>query len=289
MANPREHQYIVTMNIAKEKGYNMARKILSGTLIALSSILLVSSLVGIGAAWCYNEPLTSAGVARLGEVDDELDQAQTALQDAGGELKRALRMVDSAEEALENFSEQIVVAKGFLDTVTGVLDETVTPSLEASREKIDQAQETMDDLHASIEKINLIPFVSLEIPDDGILSSFVEIMDSLEGEITHVEDIADQASTFLKDTSYLMGGDFQETRNNIQELQVVITEYERKISAWRGQLTTLEADFPGWIDRASIILTVFLVWFGFSQFGLLLHGLAAWRGENPLTVLRREK
>jgi hypothetical protein len=45
---------------------------------------------------------------------------------------------------------------------------------------------------------------------------------------------------------------------------------------------------PGWIDRASIILTVFLFWFGLSQFGLLLHGLNAWKGGHPLAVLRRE-
>ena len=267
----------------------MARKVLSGTLIVLSSILLVLCLVGIGAVWYYNEPLTGEGVARLGEVDDELAQAQTALQDAQVELERALRMVDSAEDALENFSEQITVAKEFLDTMTGVLDETIPPSLDASREKLDQAQETLDDLHASIEKINLIPFVNLEAPDDGILNSFVEITDSLESEISRVEDIAEQASTFLSDTSYLMGGDLQETRENIQELQVVITEYEGKISTWRGQLMTLKVGFPGWIDRASAILTVFLLWFGFSQFGLLLHGLVSWQGSDALAVLRWKK
>ncbi len=267
----------------------MARKILSGTLIVLSSILLIAGLAGIGAAWYYNEPLTGEVLARLGEADGELALAQTALQDAQSELERALRMVDSAEEALEDFSAQIAAAKGFIDTVTDVLDETITPSLETSREKIDQAQQTMDDLNASIEKINLIPFVNLEIPDDGILNSFTKIMDSLEKEITRVEDIAEQSSTFLKDTSYLMGGDFQETRDNIQDLQMVITEYEGKISTWRGQLMTLKVEFPGWIDRASSILTVFLLWFAFSQFGLLLHGLSLWKGVDPLAALRQEK
>ena len=267
----------------------MARKILSGTLIVLSSILLMLSLVGIWAAWYYNQPLTSEITARLGDIDDELSQAQRALQDAQVELERALRIVDAAEKALEDFSEQTAVAKEFLDTVTGVLDKTITPGLEASKEKIDQAQKTLDDLRASIEKINLIPFVNLEVPDDGILSSFVEIMDSLESEITHVEDIAEQASTFLSDTSYILGGDLQETRDNILELQIVISEYEGKISTWRGQLATLEAEFPGWIDRASSILTVFLLWFAFSQFGLLLHGLSLWRGVDPLTALRQEK
>jgi hypothetical protein len=39
---------------------------------------------------------------------------------------------------------------------------------------------------------------------------------------------------------------------------------------------------PGWIHRTALILTVFLGWFAFSQFGLAVHGLAIWRGVNPL-------
>jgi len=128
--------------------------------------------------------------------------------------------------------------------------------------------------------------VNLELPDDEILNFFVEITDSLEAEITQVEDVADQASVFLSDTSYLLGGDLLETKENIKELQKVITEYEEKIGIWREELAMLKAETPDWIDRASIILTIFLLWFGFSQFGLLLHGLTLWQGEDPVEVLR---
>ena len=69
----------------------MARKILYGSLIGLSVILTVLSLVGIGAAWAYNEPLTRLGLARLNEIDQELGQAQTTLQSAELELERAVR------------------------------------------------------------------------------------------------------------------------------------------------------------------------------------------------------
>ena len=264
----------------------MARKILGGTLIALSSVLLVASLVGIGAAWYYNEPLTKETVTRLDNVEHEMALAQTALQDAQAELERALRFVDSAEEALKGFSEQTAVAKGFLDTVTDVLDETIKPGLEKSREQIDLAQKTLDDLRASIEALNRIPFVNLEVPDDGMLDSFVKITDSLESEVARVEGVAGQASTFLNDTSYLMGGDLQETRDNINNLQVVVDEYVDKIGTWRDQIADLKAKLPGWIDRASLILTAFLLWFGFSQFGLLLHGLTMLKGHNPLETLR---
>jgi len=264
----------------------MTRKILSGIWLVLCGALFVLSLIGVAMIWKYKQPLTDGITARLADIDVELARAQSALQNAQGELERALRFVDSAEEALESFSEQAAVAKEFLDTVTEVLDETIKPSLKTSREKIDEAQQTMDDLRASIQALNMIPFVNIKVPDDGILNSFVAIMDSLEGEIVRVDEIADQASTFMSDSSYLMGGDLSETRDNIQEMQIVIDEYEGKIGTWRGQVATLKAGSPGWIQRTAIWLTVFLAWFALSQFGLILHGLVVYRGGNPFVVLR---
>ena len=263
----------------------MARKILVGIWLVLCGALFVLSLIGVVTVWRYKQPLTEAITARLTEVGDELARAQTALQNAQTELERATRFVDSAEKALQSFSEQTVVAKEFLDTVTGVLDKTIKPSIATSRKKIDEAQKTMDDLRASIEALNRIPFVDIQVPEDGMLDSFTEIIDSLEGEVARVENLADQAGTFLGDSSYLMGGDLSETRNNILELQVVVDEYESKIGAWHEQVVTLKAEFPGWIQRTAIFLTVFLLWFALSQFGLILHGLAVYRGGNPLDVL----
>ncbi len=264
----------------------MVRKILTGIWLVVCGALLVLSLIGVVTVWSYKQPLTTATTARLTEVDDELSQTQAALANTQTELDRALRFVDSAEEALIGFSEQTAVAKEFLDTVTEVLDETIKPSIATSREKIDEAQKTMDDLRASIEALNRLPFLNLKVPDEGLLSSFTGIIDSLEEEITRVEDLADLASTFLSDTSYLMGGDLSETRDNIHEMQKVVAEFEGRIRTWRGQVATLKAETPGWIQRTAIWLTVFLLWFALSQFGLILHGLAVYRGGNPFAGLR---
>jgi len=266
----------------------MVRKILTGLWLVLCGALFVLSVIGVWTIWKYKKPLTMAITARQREIDAELALAQTALQDAQNELKRALRFVDAAEEALENFSEQTAVAKEFLDTVTEVLDETIKPSLATSKEQLEEAQQSMDDLRATLEALNRLPFINLDVPDLGVLNSFEEIIDSLESEIIRVEELAEVASIFVDDSSYLIGGDFSETRENIQELQTVVTEYEGKIDTWRGQLAVLKSKTPDWIQRTAVTLTVFLLWFALSQFGLILHGLAVRRGENPLAVLQRE-
>ncbi|MBF8262216.1 MAG: hypothetical protein HW376_1745, partial [candidate division NC10 bacterium] len=42
----------------------MGRKILCGVIIAVAGFLLLLSIIGIGAAWVYNEPVTQQVLAQ---------------------------------------------------------------------------------------------------------------------------------------------------------------------------------------------------------------------------------
>jgi hypothetical protein len=266
----------------------MARKIFSGILIALSSILLLSSVVGIGAAWYYNEPLTSQSVARLGEIETELARTQTALQDAKAELERTLRIVDSAEVTLKNVTDELAQAKKMFDEFDKTLGDNLIPGLESSRDRLASLRGTLEDLRAQLAELNSLPFLDLNLPGDEVFGNLIDTVSSIDGQIGRMRGLADKASTFAEDVSFLMGGDFSETRKRLETFVQVVGEYEQKVGGWHAQVQSLIAAVPGWIDRASIILTIFLSWFGLSQFGLLLHGLALWRGGDPLLTARRE-
>lgn len=267
----------------------MARKIFSGILIALSSVLLLLSVVGIGAAWYYNEPVTKESVARLGEIEMELARTQTALQDARAELERTLRIVDSAEQTLKNLSDELAQAKKLFDEFDKTLGDKLIPGLENSRARLNSLRGTLEDLRTGLEGLNSLPFVNLNLPGDEVLANLIETVDSVNTQLERMKGLADRASTFTEDISFLMGGDFSETRQRLETFVQVVNEYEQKVDGWHSQVVTWIAVLPGWIDRASAILTIFLLWFGFSQFGLLLHGLVLWHGEDPLVVLRREE
>ena len=264
----------------------MARKILSGILIGLSSLFLLLSVIGIGAAWFYNEPLTREWTARLREVDATLTQIQGDIQTAQAEVERALRIIDSAEQALATLTQKTTDAKTMLEDVNSTLNENLIPGLKTTRENISQVRGTLEDLRATLEQINTLPFIDLNIPGDELLANMLSGMDSLDSEVANLQDLAQRASTFLGDTSYLLGGDFTETKGYLQKLLIVLDDYDSQITDWRAQAADLIASLPGWIDRASVGLTIFLLWFGLSQFGLLLHGLRFWQGGNPLEVLR---
>lgn len=264
----------------------MTRKILIGALIVLSSTFLILSILGIALAWIYNEPVTREATSRLQEVDSQLTQIQTDLRNAKAEVERALRIIQSAEDALASLTQQTTDAKTLLEDVNATLDDKLIPGLEATRTNITEVRNTLEDLRATLKQINELPFVNLSIPGDELLLSIIDQVDALDGEIVNVQDLAQRASTFINDTSYLLGGDFNETKQKLEDLVLVLAEYDQKVTDWRGQIAGILESAPRWIDNASLSLTLGLLWFGFSQFGLILHGLGMRRGIDPLDVLR---
>jgi DNA repair exonuclease SbcCD ATPase subunit len=263
----------------------MARTIFAWVLIVLSSIFLLAGVIGIGAAWYYNEPLTQRVVEQLNLVDDELAQAESTLEFSRAELARALRLVDAAQAALEKLAAQSTSAETLLEGIQNSLDDRLLPELKTARTRIDAARVSLEELRGILQTLSTLPFINLQGPDK-IVADLIASAGSLDAEIANAEEIARRASTFVSDTSYLLGGDLTETRDSLQNFLAAVETYQVKVAEWRAQLAEVNASVPTWIDRASISLTIFLLWFALSQFGLLLHGLSLRRGDDPLEVLR---
>lgn len=267
----------------------MVRRIFAGILILLSAVLLVLSIVGIGAIWYYKEPLTREVTGQLKEVDIELAQAQATLQSSEKELQRALHIVDAAQQALEKLTQQSNSAESLFDTIQNTLDDRLLPELKTTRGRIDEARVTLESLQTMLKSVgSFIPGVDLNVPDQ-MLTDLIASARSLDAEIKNMETLATQASTFVSDTSYLLGGDLTETRKSLQNFLSAIQDYEKKVTRWRKQGADVLAKAPQWIHQGSIILTIFLIWFALSQFSLLMHGIALQRGVDPLVAIWQER
>ena len=264
----------------------MIRKIIAGIFIIISSVLLGLSIAGIMLIQTYKEPLTRFSTSRLQTIDTELGLAQTTLQSAALELERTLRTVEAAEVSLETLKADFTQAKALFGSVNGTLDKQLLPGLKASREKIDQAKNSLLEMQAALAKVNALPLANLNIPSDKILDDLIASADSMDILIVQVESMVKKASGFVEGASYLMDADLSETKNNLQNFLTVVQDYDQKFSAWRAQLATLSASLPGWIQTAALSLTIFLLWFGLSQIGMIRHALDLWQGNQPQAAQR---
>ncbi len=267
----------------------MFRKILSWAFIVLGTLFLILSIVGIAAIWFYRVPLTNRAIARLEQIDSVLTQAQSALDNGKAELERTLRIVDAAEKSLSSLKSELSVAKGLTDQANGTLTGKIIPGLQSTRGKVDQLRGTLEGLRNDLKKLNSVPFLNLNLPGDAFLGDLINSVDSLDKEINAVVQLTQKASTFTGDASYLLGGNLTETKQRVQNLLNTINEYDVKVKGWHAEVRSLIANLPKWINEAAVGLTLFLIWFGVSQFGLLLHGLALRQGADILVPLRRQE
>jgi chromosome segregation ATPase len=267
----------------------MARKILAWILIILGGLFLLLSVAGIFAVWIYKEPLTQKVTAQLSDIDSQLAQAQTTLENSELELARALRIVDAAQTALEKLTQKTNNAANLFDNIQSTLDDQLLPNLKTTRSRIQAARASLESLQSVLSSVSsFIPGVDISLPGKAV-GDLIASAKSLDTEIANVESVAEQASTFVGDTSFLLGGDLSGTRNSLQSFLTSIQDYEKKVTGWRQQAADLKANAPKWIDQASTALTFFLLWFGISQFGLLMHGLNMLRGADPLVGFRRTR
>jgi hypothetical protein len=270
----------------KKQRTNTLRKILTGTLLALSSIFLAFSVIGIIAIWGYNEVLTRSAVSQLKELDTQLEQTEATFKVSRRELERALRLVDATEKALQQLVDPTRGGDNVFENIQGTLDDRLIPDLKTTRERIGEARATLENLRSVLERVtSFVPFVDVTGPD-RIAANLILSATALDADISEMELMAQRASTFVTDASHLLGGDLTETRESLEGFLAAVTEYEQKVTDWREQVAQITEATPRWIDQTSIGLTLFLAWFALSQFGLILHGIGMQYGENPLWILR---
>ena len=265
----------------------MYRKIIAWAFVNLGTLFLVLSVVALVSIWYYRPILTNQALAQLGQADSELTQGRAALDNGKTELQRTLRIVDAADKSLSAMKEQMASAKSLTDQVNGTLNSQLIPGLQGVRNKVDQLRGTLENLRNSLKTLNSVPFLNLNLPGDQFLAGLIGDVDNLDKEIASVQQLTQKASTFVGDTSYLLGGNLTDTKMRIQNLLNVVTEYDQKVGGWQTQVRGLIVSVPRWINEAAVGLTIFLIWFGISQFGLILHGLAMQQGQDPLRVLPR--
>jgi hypothetical protein len=258
----------------------MLHKLFAVILILTSTLLLGLSLAGIGLLWMFEQTLSQTATSQAWKLDHELQLAQAPIQNARIELERTLRIIETVEISTEKLKTEFSQLATFFGEMNGTMDTHLIPGLKNVRDNLNQAKSTMQDLVVTLDQFNSLPYANFNLPGNQLLENLISDADSLDVEIQRVETLVGQASTFASDASYLVGFDFSETKTNIQGFIDVAAEYEIKLTGWRTRLAVLIQSLPGWIRAGSAGLAIFLIWFGFSQFGLIVHGLALWKAGS---------
>lgn len=262
------------------------RRILSMTMIVLSLTFTLASLAGIVLTWTYNQRLTENWMARLDSIESDLRTAQVDLQTAKAELDSVQTQIGALQTALRTLGIDGAASLQAVADIVGRLESTLAPFISQVAERVERLREAVVKLKDTVEKLNQLPLVDLDIPGTEQLDEAALNLENLQNQIEEGGNRVSEVSQITQDTVDSLTTGFADLEQSARTLSEALAGYDAKISAYLEEIDALQQNLPRWLDNAAIILTVIFVWLGFSQAALFILAWSFYSGQDLLAAWR---
>lgn len=267
----------------------LSRRFTGMMLISTAIIGLVISLVGVVGVWWVRPPLTRALTSSVGLVIGALETTAQGLTVVGQSLDLADSSVARLEEAFTTLVTSLGDTVKVLDTLVALSGRGLPATVQAAQISLRAAQASAQVLEGMLYAVTSIPFFpgqpyNPETPLHQALGEVATSLDGLNTSFTTMEESLAQTGSnlgLIETEVKRMQEDIQHIRESLQEARDVVRQYQDTTARLLERLRWLEANLPRLTTLAAIGLTIFLVWLGFNQVGVLLQGLEFLRAAPP--------
>jgi hypothetical protein len=262
---------------------NTWKRVLAILIMALSVILAILSMAGIVGNWIVNDSVTDDIIRVLTGVDNALGLADDALGRLDTRVGAARERVAAFEESVQTAGEDFVENPVILTALSEKLDLGIAPAINDLRATVQSVRETVIGIQNAIQAINALPFVSLgeRVSDLERLQRLSEgvarLTEGVEETRNGVREAKQQVATRV---AFAIGKGTSKLDSGLTTIETAISDYGARVSELRTQVSTLRAGVVLWLDVASVILTLILLWLVFSQVVVFVLGLSIYRNEN---------
>jgi len=263
-------------------------RIIGIALLVLSVIFFLVSLGSLIGIWVYNQPLTERALSLVETTSQDLEGAATAIKLSRAELISAQAQIDLLQAILETLGLNAQEDLNRLADIVGKVENTLTPVLDSVAGAISTLRETLLDIRDTIERINELPLINIQLPGIEGIEQGAEQLGNLQNQIEEGSGKIEQLSQTTQDTVDSLTTGFAELEDSIGILLGTLDEYGQKIETTQEQLSYLDANLAKWIDWISVALTVILAWLGISQVGLFILGWSYYKGQNLVGIQPKE-
>jgi len=257
-----------------------AKQPVSTALMIVSVIFFLSSMAGIALTWIAYQQVHSDLLPRLEIIESDLRSAQADLQFAKTELDQVQEQIDLLQTALDTLGIDGAASLQAIADLVGNLEGMLSPIITTVAERVQDLRDALTSLKETVDRINQLPLVNLEIPGVEQLEEAAASLGTLQETIEGGGDKVTQASTITQETVTALTTGFAELETSAQNLSAALAGYDVKISAYLVEIDALQASLPRTASLLAASLIILLVWLGVSQVGLFVLAWSMYTGKN---------
>ncbi len=261
------------------------KRILAGAVIALCILGIIVAALGIVAVWRINTPVMESVTKLLTSVDAILQIVETELVSFNALLGDGIDLVQSVEKTIVETGETVRETNLSLVVIDATIGDELFPLLDSAYATLDTVVGSVLAVNDTLEAINSIPFISIPTLTADLEAAevrIVEVQNDIEESKRTIQTAKEEAvDTVVSPISTRLS----EVEGGLQDVLDISKESEIQVTASREGIADVIQKLPGWIDLASVIMTLTFSWLIFAQGSLLLLSYAYIRtGEFKITV-----
>jgi hypothetical protein len=194
-------------------------------------------------------------------------------------------LVQSLETTVVETGETVKETNLMLLAIDATIGDKLFPLLEKASDTIEMVIDSVVAVNEALEAVNAIPFVTvptltadLEAAESGI----IEVQKEIEETRNTIQTAKEEAVESVVEPISIR---LIEMDHSLQDVLGVSTAFESQVVTSRDAIAEVIEKLPGWIDLASVIMTLVMAWLIFTQGSLLLLSYAYIRtGEFKITL-----
>lgn len=243
---------------------------LIGMLSAVAGLIgLLLCIAGMIGCWVGYSELLERVDRTFGRADELFVKANEHLGQAGGRLRQTQTELAAIKKREADLAAQPPEEKTARRALSRKSLESVNPKLGEAREVLVQATETALVVNGILDALGELPFVErLNIDADRLKST--------SSQLSEVIDRSNKVAALLAKTAPPNDADVSnESSRIVDSLDRIVTSVDGagdRIDKARGKVQEAHARIKYWLKMTALIVTGVLLWIGFGQLSLMIHG-----------------
>ena len=259
----------------------MFRKIIGISLIIAAIIGLILSIGGIIGVWIAKDPLATGLANTLNMLQTTLQATSSGLKVAENALTMAVSDVTNMENTIQTASKTVGDTVPLIDSFSVLIADKLPGAISAVQTALTSAQTSANAIEGTLKILTAFPLLPMEpynpdtpLPDalgevvtslDPIPQSLIDMEESLTTSQGNLTSIATQVSTISKNVG--------ELRTTLDGTKKVLGQYQTVLTTLEGQISVAQDNLENFLNIGAWVVTIFLIWLGLAQIGLLTQGL----------------
>jgi len=264
-----------------------AKRIVAVIVMILSVLVLALSVAAVIGAWAINGPVTDSILGILTSVESTVHVADTTISNFSARIDQAQAVVNEIEDRVVALGQEANPSELVVNLISEIVDRDLQPIIEDMRETIRSIEDLANGIKTTIEALNSLPFVSLQIPALDKVLEVAETVSTLSTKVEELQAAIDaRIAGAIDELVDVVTGITSSIDGLLSQAQASLAEYSARLAQVEAGVATLKSTIPGMIDALSLALTLLWGWMAISQAGLFVLGLSFYNGRDLLARWR---